>query len=147
MSRMGLTRQGAVPFFRCQLREAQLLQVGLVRHIACKYSHFNTVNLVRPVTHFKLSFSRHSNLRPTVQPTGLQRQLKDNIFNIVFSCRNLHYRKRPWCYVWKRLQLVWEYCEIPHCGFGSRNFILSLLSSKKILCMLLQSKITASLIF
>uniref|UniRef100_A0A3B4GUP6 trypsin n=1 Tax=Pundamilia nyererei TaxID=303518 RepID=A0A3B4GUP6_9CICH len=28
-------------------------------------------------------------------------------------CRNLHYRRRPWCNVWKNLQLVWEYCDMP----------------------------------
>ncbi|XP_005453748.1 plasminogen activator, urokinase b [Oreochromis niloticus] len=32
-------------------------------------------------------------------------------------CRNLHYRRRPWCYVWKNLQLVWEYCDMPLCNF------------------------------
>uniref|UniRef100_A0A3P8UUW7 trypsin n=1 Tax=Cynoglossus semilaevis TaxID=244447 RepID=A0A3P8UUW7_CYNSE len=30
-------------------------------------------------------------------------------------CRNLFYRRRPWCYVWKNQQVVWEYCEIPRC--------------------------------
>ncbi|XP_039991455.1 plasminogen activator, urokinase b [Xiphias gladius] len=30
-------------------------------------------------------------------------------------CRNLYYRRRPWCYVWRNQQLVWEYCDIPHC--------------------------------
>ncbi|XP_067345273.1 plasminogen activator, urokinase b isoform X1 [Channa argus] len=34
-------------------------------------------------------------------------------------CRNLLYRRRPWCYVWKNQQLAWEYCEIPRCGFES----------------------------
>ncbi|KAK2820106.1 hypothetical protein Q5P01_023065 [Channa striata] len=34
-------------------------------------------------------------------------------------CRNLFYKRRPWCYVWKNQQLVWEYCEIPRCGFVS----------------------------
>uniref|UniRef100_A0A3P9JGZ8 trypsin n=1 Tax=Oryzias latipes TaxID=8090 RepID=A0A3P9JGZ8_ORYLA len=32
-------------------------------------------------------------------------------------CRNLHFRRRPWCYVGKNHQLQWEYCEIPRCGF------------------------------
>ncbi|XP_026172227.1 plasminogen activator, urokinase b isoform X2 [Mastacembelus armatus] len=32
-------------------------------------------------------------------------------------CRNLHYRRRPWCHVWKNQQLVWEYCDIPRCSF------------------------------
>ncbi|KAM9837794.1 plasminogen activator, urokinase b [Aulostomus maculatus] len=31
-------------------------------------------------------------------------------------CRNLLYKRRPWCYVWKDQQLVWEYCDIPRCG-------------------------------
>ncbi|XP_026207683.1 plasminogen activator, urokinase b, partial [Anabas testudineus] len=31
-------------------------------------------------------------------------------------CRNLLYRRRPWCHVWKNQQLVWEYCEIQRCG-------------------------------
>ncbi|KAM4525410.1 urokinase-type plasminogen activator-like [Odontesthes bonariensis] len=34
-------------------------------------------------------------------------------------CRNLDYRRRPWCYVRKNQQLVWEYCEIRRCGFQS----------------------------
>ncbi|KAK5851273.1 hypothetical protein PBY51_002078 [Eleginops maclovinus] len=34
-------------------------------------------------------------------------------------CRNLHYRRRPWCHVWKNLKLVWEYCAIPRCGSDS----------------------------
>ncbi|XP_070708182.1 plasminogen activator, urokinase b [Pempheris klunzingeri] len=34
-------------------------------------------------------------------------------------CRNLLYRQRPWCYVWRDQQLEWEYCDIPHCGFES----------------------------
>ncbi|XP_041829391.1 plasminogen activator, urokinase b [Melanotaenia boesemani] len=34
-------------------------------------------------------------------------------------CRNLHYRRRPWCYVWKDQQLVWEYCQIQRCGLQS----------------------------
>ncbi|XP_061564643.1 urokinase-type plasminogen activator-like [Cololabis saira] len=34
-------------------------------------------------------------------------------------CRNLDYKLQPWCYVWKDQQLVWEYCDIPHCGFVS----------------------------
>ncbi|XP_024866873.1 plasminogen activator, urokinase b isoform X4 [Kryptolebias marmoratus] len=32
-------------------------------------------------------------------------------------CRNINYRMRPGCYVRKNLQPVWEYCDIPHCGF------------------------------
>ncbi|XP_056222002.1 plasminogen activator, urokinase b [Seriola aureovittata] len=31
-------------------------------------------------------------------------------------CRNLHYRQRPWCYVWRNQQLVWEYCDVPRCS-------------------------------
>ncbi|XP_032358992.1 tissue-type plasminogen activator isoform X1 [Etheostoma spectabile] len=31
-------------------------------------------------------------------------------------CRNPNYKRRPWCYVWKYQQLVWEYCAIPRCG-------------------------------
>ncbi|XP_028286129.1 plasminogen activator, urokinase b [Parambassis ranga] len=34
-------------------------------------------------------------------------------------CRNLYYRQRPLCYVWKNYQLLWEYCDIPRCGFES----------------------------
>lgn len=34
-------------------------------------------------------------------------------------CRNLLYKRRPWCYVQKNQQLVWEYCDIPHCGIES----------------------------
>uniref|UniRef100_A0A3P8T751 trypsin n=1 Tax=Amphiprion percula TaxID=161767 RepID=A0A3P8T751_AMPPE len=30
-------------------------------------------------------------------------------------CRNIYYRRRPWCYVWKHQQLQWEYCDIPRC--------------------------------
>lgn len=30
-------------------------------------------------------------------------------------CRNLHYRRRPWCYVTKNRRLRWEYCSIPQC--------------------------------
>ncbi|XP_071385580.1 plasminogen activator, urokinase b [Centroberyx affinis] len=32
-------------------------------------------------------------------------------------CRNLNYRRRPWCYVFKNKDLVQEYCDIPRCGF------------------------------
>ncbi|XP_030611250.1 plasminogen activator, urokinase b [Archocentrus centrarchus] len=32
-------------------------------------------------------------------------------------CRNLHYRRHPWCRVWKNQQLVWEYCDMPLCTF------------------------------
>ncbi|KAM3859919.1 plasminogen activator, urokinase b [Diretmus argenteus] len=32
-------------------------------------------------------------------------------------CRNLDYKQRPWCYVFKNQQLVQEYCDIPRCGF------------------------------
>ncbi|XP_042254517.1 plasminogen activator, urokinase b [Thunnus maccoyii] len=32
-------------------------------------------------------------------------------------CRNLHYKRRPWCYIQKDGQLVQEYCDIPRCGF------------------------------
>ncbi|XP_028424016.1 plasminogen activator, urokinase b isoform X2 [Perca flavescens] len=34
-------------------------------------------------------------------------------------CRNPNYKRRPWCYVWKNQQLVWEYCAIPRCGLES----------------------------
>ncbi|XP_070783395.1 plasminogen activator, urokinase b isoform X2 [Enoplosus armatus] len=34
-------------------------------------------------------------------------------------CRNLLFRRRPWCYVRKNQQLVWEYCGIPRCSSGS----------------------------
>lgn len=34
--------------------------------------------------------------------------------------RNLYYRRRPWCYVMKNQQLVWEYCSIPQCDSQSR---------------------------
>ncbi|XP_047465327.1 urokinase-type plasminogen activator-like [Mugil cephalus] len=30
-------------------------------------------------------------------------------------CRNLYYRRRPWCYVRKNQELVQEYCDIPRC--------------------------------
>uniref|UniRef100_A0A3B3DX26 trypsin n=1 Tax=Oryzias melastigma TaxID=30732 RepID=A0A3B3DX26_ORYME len=32
-------------------------------------------------------------------------------------CRNLLFRRRPWCYVWKNHRLQWEYCDVPRCGF------------------------------
>ncbi|KAM9425099.1 plasminogen activator, urokinase b [Pholidichthys leucotaenia] len=32
-------------------------------------------------------------------------------------CRNILYKRRPWCYVLKNQQLEWEYCNIPRCGF------------------------------
>ncbi|KAM4623388.1 urokinase-type plasminogen activator-like [Polymixia lowei] len=32
-------------------------------------------------------------------------------------CRNVNYRRGPWCYVLKNHQLVQEYCAIPRCGF------------------------------
>ncbi|TNN03367.1 hypothetical protein fugu_000396 [Takifugu bimaculatus] len=31
-------------------------------------------------------------------------------------CRNLHFRRRPWCYVMKNQQLLWEYCAVPRCS-------------------------------
>ncbi|KAM6951686.1 urokinase-type plasminogen activator-like [Aplochiton taeniatus] len=31
-------------------------------------------------------------------------------------CRNPGFKERPWCYVWRRHELVEEYCDIPHCG-------------------------------
>ncbi|XP_074519522.1 plasminogen activator, urokinase b isoform X2 [Halichoeres trimaculatus] len=34
-------------------------------------------------------------------------------------CRNLLYKRRPWCHVWKKNQLTWEYCDIPRCGISS----------------------------
>ncbi|XP_061666887.1 plasminogen activator, urokinase b isoform X3 [Syngnathoides biaculeatus] len=30
-------------------------------------------------------------------------------------CRNVRFRRRPWCHVWKEQQLLWEYCDIPRC--------------------------------
>ncbi|XP_042370180.1 urokinase-type plasminogen activator-like, partial [Plectropomus leopardus] len=32
---------------------------------------------------------------------------------------NLHYKRRPWCYVRKNRKIVWEYCGIPRCGSES----------------------------
>lgn len=34
-------------------------------------------------------------------------------------CRNLQYKRRPWCYVRKNMEVVWEYCDIPRCGSDS----------------------------
>ncbi|XP_034563423.1 urokinase-type plasminogen activator-like [Notolabrus celidotus] len=34
-------------------------------------------------------------------------------------CRNLLLKRRPWCYVWKKQKLRWEYCDIPRCGVDS----------------------------
>lgn len=34
-------------------------------------------------------------------------------------CRNLYYRRRPWCYVLKNQQLLREYCAIPLCNSES----------------------------
>ncbi|KAM6964711.1 plasminogen activator, urokinase b [Tautogolabrus adspersus] len=34
-------------------------------------------------------------------------------------CRNLLYKRRPWCHVWKKQQLKWEFCDIPRCGLDS----------------------------
>ncbi|XP_062330145.1 tissue-type plasminogen activator-like isoform X1 [Osmerus eperlanus] len=34
-------------------------------------------------------------------------------------CRNLEFRRRPWCYVMKGHLLVQEYCDIPRCDFGT----------------------------
>ncbi|KAM8837357.1 urokinase-type plasminogen activator-like [Spinachia spinachia] len=31
-------------------------------------------------------------------------------------CRNLFYKRRPWCFVWKNHQRVWEYCRVPRCA-------------------------------
>lgn len=31
-------------------------------------------------------------------------------------CRNIQYKRRPWCFVRKNRQLVWEYCSIPRCN-------------------------------
>lgn len=31
-------------------------------------------------------------------------------------CRNLEYKRRPWCYVMKGVEQVQEYCDIPRCG-------------------------------
>ncbi|XP_057681888.1 urokinase-type plasminogen activator-like isoform X2 [Corythoichthys intestinalis] len=30
-------------------------------------------------------------------------------------CRNLRFKRRPWCQVWKNQQLLWEYCDVPRC--------------------------------
>ncbi|KAG7215456.1 hypothetical protein INR49_003232 [Caranx melampygus] len=37
-------------------------------------------------------------------------------------CRNLLYRERPWCYVRRNQQLVWEYCDVPHCALNPGRF-------------------------
>ncbi|XP_076008441.1 plasminogen activator, urokinase b [Genypterus blacodes] len=34
-------------------------------------------------------------------------------------CRNVYFKRRPWCYVWKNLALVQEYCDIPRCASES----------------------------
>ncbi|XP_033841152.2 urokinase-type plasminogen activator-like [Periophthalmus magnuspinnatus] len=34
-------------------------------------------------------------------------------------CRNLLLKRRPWCYVRKNQELVWEYCDIPRCGLDT----------------------------
>ncbi|XP_068610953.1 plasminogen activator, urokinase b [Brachionichthys hirsutus] len=34
-------------------------------------------------------------------------------------CRNLLFRRRPWCHVWRNQQLTWEYCDIPQCASES----------------------------
>ncbi|XP_054455471.1 plasminogen activator, urokinase b [Anoplopoma fimbria] len=47
-------------------------------------------------------------------------------------CRNLLYKRRPWCLVWENQQLVWEYCRIPRCVIESCKYTLSLKSSNKI---------------
>uniref|UniRef100_G3NKM4 trypsin n=1 Tax=Gasterosteus aculeatus aculeatus TaxID=481459 RepID=G3NKM4_GASAC len=31
-------------------------------------------------------------------------------------CRNLLYKRRPWCFVWENRRLVWEYCRVPRCA-------------------------------
>ncbi|XP_061613147.1 urokinase-type plasminogen activator-like isoform X3 [Phyllopteryx taeniolatus] len=31
-------------------------------------------------------------------------------------CRNVRFKRRPWCHVWKNQQPLWEYCDIPRCG-------------------------------
>ncbi|XP_061561536.1 plasminogen activator, urokinase b isoform X2 [Phycodurus eques] len=31
-------------------------------------------------------------------------------------CRNVRFKRRPWCHVWKNQRLLWEYCDIPRCG-------------------------------
>ncbi|XP_077594845.1 urokinase-type plasminogen activator-like isoform X5 [Stigmatopora nigra] len=30
-------------------------------------------------------------------------------------CRNVGFKRRPWCHVWKDQQLLWEYCHVPPC--------------------------------
>lgn len=31
-------------------------------------------------------------------------------------CRNIQYKRRPWCFVRKNRRRVWEYCSIPRCN-------------------------------
>lgn len=45
---------------------------------------------------------------------------------LCFPHRNLYFRRRPWCHVWRNRQLVWEYCDVPRCSFESRECVLSL---------------------
>uniref|UniRef100_UPI0037E989AC plasminogen activator, urokinase b n=1 Tax=Semicossyphus pulcher TaxID=241346 RepID=UPI0037E989AC len=45
-------------------------------------------------------------------------------------CRNLLYKRRPWCYVRNNQQLVWEYCDIPRCGFESLPVLPSLATAE-----------------
>ncbi|XP_077406185.1 plasminogen activator, urokinase b [Vanacampus margaritifer] len=30
-------------------------------------------------------------------------------------CRNVRFKRRPWCHVWKERRLLWEYCDIAQC--------------------------------
>uniref|UniRef100_A0A8C6T937 trypsin n=1 Tax=Neogobius melanostomus TaxID=47308 RepID=A0A8C6T937_9GOBI len=38
-------------------------------------------------------------------------------------CRNLLYKRRPWCYVQKDKDLVLEYCDIPRCGSDTNKLV------------------------
>ncbi|XP_061160436.1 plasminogen activator, urokinase b isoform X2 [Syngnathus typhle] len=31
-------------------------------------------------------------------------------------CRNVRFKRRPWCHVWKEQRLTWEYCQVPSCA-------------------------------
>ncbi|XP_037134734.1 plasminogen activator, urokinase b isoform X2 [Syngnathus acus] len=31
-------------------------------------------------------------------------------------CRNVRFKRRPWCHVWKEQRLTWEYCHVPSCA-------------------------------
>ncbi|XP_051927745.1 plasminogen activator, urokinase b isoform X1 [Hippocampus zosterae] len=40
-------------------------------------------------------------------------------------CRNVRFKRRPWCHVWKEQHLVWEYCDIPRCA-SSQSLVLAM---------------------